>query len=182
MNLQTAENETTKKSDAMEFKSLGFWRNIVGVAFLLLAQDPRLYSNGMAFFGLWLGTLVISLGGAAIVTGLCYLFLTNLVRNRVWKTLVVIAWILAGIQIIGGWVMPIFMNKVASSSPRWQAENLVKERIGYDFDGARKAGISDVEIVLYLRSKASDKFDFDQAIQSGMTPTQVIEYIKKNNR
>jgi len=102
----------------MSPRSLVFWRHAVGVAIVLLAQHPRLYDNSMMFLGLWVGTSVIAFGGAAIATGLGYLFATNALRGKAWGTFVVLAWLLAGFQLIGEWVLPSMIQQIATGAPK----------------------------------------------------------------
>lgn len=97
-----------------------FWRHIVGITFILLGQNPRLYDNGMMFLGLWLGTVVIALVGASLVTGLLYLFFTTRAKGKAWRIFVVIAWTFAFLQLFGEWALPAIVHSAASASPTSQ--------------------------------------------------------------
>lgn len=98
----------------MSPKNIIFWRNLVGIAIVLLLQHPRLYSSGEKFLGLWLGNLVIALGGAGIVASLGLLFITKTLRGKEWLVFVVFAWVFSLLLIFSQWSLPYIMEQIAT--------------------------------------------------------------------
>jgi hypothetical protein len=96
-------------------RSIIFWRHIVGIIIILLAQHPRLFETMATFLGLWAGSLVIALGGAGLITCLAYLFITSRVKERAWRLFVLLAWCLAILQLAGQWLIPTLVGKIAST-------------------------------------------------------------------
>lgn len=106
----------TSPSISLSPRSIVFWRHVVGITVVLMAQHPRLYETGMMFLGLWLSTVAIALGGAALVTGLAYLFFTAKTKGRAWRLFIVVAWGIAIFQLFGEWLLPTIVSNVATTS------------------------------------------------------------------
>src|SRR6516162_3362225 len=51
----------------------------------------------------------------------------------------------------------------------------------YDVAGARKAGISDDQILLELRGKLGDQFNVDGALKAGVSKSDIINEMAKGN-
>jgi hypothetical protein len=120
MDTQDAAQEP--KHAVMSPRSMAFWRHIVGIAIVLLAQHPRLYGNGIVFFGLWSGTVAIALVGAGVVTGLLHLFFTARTKGKAWRIFVAIAWVFALLQLFGEWALPSIVRSIPSVSRTNQRE------------------------------------------------------------
>lgn len=97
-------------------RSIVFWRHVVGITVVLMAQHPRLYETGMMFLGLSLGTVAIAVGGAALVTALAYLFFTAQTKRKAWRLFVLMAWAIAIFQLFGEWFLPTIVGNVAKTS------------------------------------------------------------------
>ena len=176
MNEESLAAGSTKARSDFTFRSVVFWRNIVGICVLLMAIHPRLYNSGMMFLGVWLGGLAITFGGAGILTGLFSLFFTKTMRDRFYKVLIIVAWMFALVQIGSGWVLPNIVQKISVMSVEESLDRAAKE-IGFRYVDARKAGISDEEIVRYLESKYGDAYSFSKAKNIGWSSTEIVDYL-----
>lgn len=107
----------TSPNISLSPRSIVFWRHVVGIIVILMAQHPRLYENAMVFLGVWLGTVVIALGGAGLITALAHLFFTVQTKGRVWRLFVVMAWGIAIFQLFGEWFLPTIVGNIATTSP-----------------------------------------------------------------
>lgn len=163
------------------FRSVVFWRNVVGICFLLMAIHPRLYNNATMFVGVWLGELVITFGGAGVVTGLCYLFFTKAMRDRFYKVLIIVAWLFALLQVGSSWVLPDIIQKISVVSVEESLDRAARE-IAFRYVDARKAGISDEEIVSFLESKHGDTYAFSKAKNIGWSSTDIVNYLIRKQR
>jgi hypothetical protein len=200
----TLNSSLPSQDEAMSPHTIVFWRHLVGIAIVLVAQHPRLYEGGMMFLGLWLGTLIISLAGAGIATGLGYLFLTNRLRGKLWRVLIVFAWLIAGLQLFGEWALPGVMQRIAETPKDSLAQSGARDRDPaaiHARDAKRleelsaKKFLTDAEMseltsrskrqedklsVLNGRSQSAN-FDFSGARKAGATDAEIVDYLQANH-
>lgn len=179
MSAQRPAAEAQDAKSAFTFKSLVFWRNVVGICIVLMASHPRLYSSGTMFLGVWFGAFIITFGAASILSGVFYLFFTKVISGRFCKTLVILAWMFALIQVGSTWALPAIEKKIAAISVDESMKRAASE-ILFNYAGARKAGISDVDIVLYLQSKYESASGFEKALSNGWTEKEIVDYLIRN--
>jgi hypothetical protein len=141
----------TSPNISLSPRSIVFWRHVVGITAVLMAQHPRLYENGMMFLGLWLGTVAITVGGAGLVTALGYLFCTTQTKGRTWRLFVVVAWSIAILTLFGEWLLPTIVGTIPAVS-RTSASEVTET--AKTVEGAHFA--------------ASSKCDSDQSCSSGL--------------
>lgn len=153
----------------MSPRSMVFWRHIVAIAFVLLAQHPRLYDSGMMFLGLWLGTLVIAFGGAGLGTGLGYLFVTRVVKEKVWVTFAVLAWLLAGLQLFVEWVLPNAIQQIVIDTHKHSSSRKgAGEPIPAVSQTSPSVDTETAKTAEGVYSPASSKCNTDQSCGSGL--------------
>lgn len=102
----------TEEETSLSPKSIIFWRHIVGIAVLLLFQ--RGTESVPYFLGHWGGAMASAFGIAALISGLGYLFFTSWLRGKVARTFVIAAWAMAGLLVVGQWVMPDLVQRIAN--------------------------------------------------------------------
>jgi uncharacterized membrane protein len=50
--------------------------------------------------------------------------------------------------------------------------------MGYNFEAARAAGVSDTDIVEHLKQKGEYTYKFDDARKAGVSDTDIVEHLK----
>ena len=176
-------------------KGIIFWRHMVAISVIALAQNPRFYNSGEMFFGLWAGRLTVIFLASATIMGAAFLFATTFAKKRIWGIYIISCWIALGFNLFGQWVLPGMVEKISEKSIEVErkirsskqvpvSDNNTESRDSFDFNyiGARQAGLTDEEIINHLRTLNVSDYDFDGALKAGCSPKDIVDYLVQRQK